>query len=55
LKTVSNKGDIVKPVTEEVYTVITWLDDNGKEYLPKYKANGEPEDLANCDPVVTIA
>ena len=55
LKAVSNKGDIVKPVTEEVYTVITWLDDNGKEYLPKYKANGDPEDLANCDPVKTIA
>lgn len=55
LKTVSNKGDIVKPVTEEVYTVITWLDENGKEYLPKYKANGDPEDLANCDPVQTIA
>ena len=55
LKTISNKGDIVKPITEEVYTVITWLDDNGKEYLPKYKPNGDPEDLANCDPVQTIA
>lgn len=55
LKTVSNKGDIVKPVTEEVYTVITWLDDEGREYLPKYKANGDPEELTNCDPVQTIA
>lgn len=55
LKSVSNKGDIVKPVTEEVYTVITWLDDNGNEYLPKYKANGDPEDLSNCTPVTPIA
>ena len=55
LKSISNKGDIVKPVTEEVYTVITWLDDNGKEYLPKYKPNGDPEELSNCDPVTPIA
>ena len=55
LKTIPTSGDIVKPVTEEVYTVITWLDDNGKEYLPKYKANGDPEELTNCDPVQTIA
>lgn len=55
LKSISTNGDIVKPVTEEVYTVITWLDDAGNEYLPKYKANGDPEDLANCDPVQTIA
>lgn len=55
LKSVSNKGDIVKPVTEEVYTVITWLDDNGNEYLPKYKPNGDPEDLTNCDSVLPIA
>ncbi len=54
LKTVSNKGDIVKPVTEEVYTVITWLDDNGREYLPKYKPNGDPDYLSNCDQVQTI-
>lgn len=55
LKTIPTSGDIVKPVTEEVYTVITWLDDNGKEYLPKYKANGDPEELTNCDPVTIIA
>lgn len=55
LKAISNKGDIVKPVTEEVYTVITWLDDNGNEYLPKYKPNGDPEELSNCDPVTPFA
>lgn len=55
LKSISTNGDIVKPVTEEVYTVITWLDDAGNEYLPKYKANGDPEELSNCDPVQTIA
>ena len=55
LKSVNNKGDIVKPVTEEVYTVITWLDDDGKEYLPKYKPNGEPEELSKCDPVQVIS
>ena len=55
LKSISTVGDIVKPVTEEVYTIVTWLDDDGNEYLPKYKANGEPEDLANCDPVTPIA
>ena len=55
LKSISTVGDIVKPVTEEVYTVITWLDDQGNEYLPKYKANGEPEELSNCDPVQPIA
>lgn len=55
LKAISNKGDIVKPVTEEVYTVITWLDDSGNEYLPKYKANGDPEELTNCERVTPIA
>ena len=54
LKSISSKGDIVKPVTEEVYTVITWLDDAGNEYLPKYKANGDPEELANCERVTSI-
>lgn len=54
LKAVSNKGDIVKPVTEEVYTVITWLDDDGNEYLPKYKPNGDPEELVNCERVTPI-
>lgn len=55
LKSISTVGDIVKPVTEEVYTVVTWLDDQGNEYLPKYKANGDPEELSNCDPVQPIA
>ena len=55
LKSINNKGDIVKPTTEEVYTVITWLDDSGNEYLPKYKPNGDPEDLTKCDPVTPIA
>lgn len=55
LKSITTVGDIVKPVTEEVYTIVTWLDDNGKEYLPKYKPNGEPEDLSKCDPVTPIA
>lgn len=55
LKSISAVGDIVKPVTEEVYTVITWLDDEGNEYLPKYKPNGEPEELSNCTPVTPIA
>lgn len=54
LKSISNKGDIVKPITEEVYTVITWLDDSGNEYLPKYKANGDPEELSNCERVTPI-
>ena len=39
LKTINNKGDIVRPTAEDVYTVITWLDDSGNEYLPKYKPN----------------
>lgn len=51
LKSIATKGDIVKPVTEEVYTVVTWLDDEGNEYLPKYKANGDPEELSNCERV----
>lgn len=55
LKSISTNGDIVKPVTEEVYTVITWLDDDGKEYLPKYKPNGDPEELSKCDPVEPIS
>lgn len=55
LKSISNKGDIVKPVTEEVYTVITWLDDSGNEYLPKYKPNGDPEELSNCERVTPIS
>ena len=55
LKSISAHGDIVKPVTEEVYTVVTWLDNEGNEYLPKYKANGDPEELSNCDRVEPIA
>lgn len=54
LKSISTSGDIVKPVTEEVYTVITWLDDGGNEYLPKYKTNGDPEELAKCERVTPI-
>ena len=52
LRAIGTKGDISKPITEEVYTVVTWLDDDGNEYLPKYKANGDPEPLENCDRVV---
>ena len=54
LRSVGTKGDIVKPIQEEVYTVITWLDDNGNEYLPKYKQNGDPEELVNCEKVPDI-
>lgn len=54
LRSVGTKGDIVKPIQEEVYTVITWLDDNGNEYLPKYKQNGDPEELVNCEKVPNI-
>lgn len=54
LITISNSGDITRPVKEEVITVVTWLDDNGNEYLPKYKENGEPEELYNCVPVTPI-
>lgn len=54
LRSVGTKGDIVKPIQEEVYTVITWLDDNGNEYFPKYKQNGDPEELVNCEKVPDI-
>ena len=54
LRSVGTKGDIVKPIQEEVYTVITWLDDNGNEYRPKYKQNGDPEELVNCEKVPDI-
>lgn len=54
LISIANSGDITRPVKEEVITVITWLDDNGNEYLPKYKPNGEAEELYNCVPVTPI-
>ena len=54
LKKIANSGDIFKPATDELYTVVTWLDDNGNEYRPEYNADGTPKELSKCTPVEKV-
>lgn len=54
LKKIANSGDIFKPATDELYTVVTWLDDSGNEYHPAYNADGSPKELSQCVPVEKV-
>lgn len=54
LKAIANSGDIFKPATDELYTVVTWLDDSGKEYHPAYNPDGTPKPLDQCPPVENV-
>ena len=51
LKQLATVGEIFHSTREELYSVVTWLDDEGNEYLPSYKENGEAKPLAECDRV----
>lgn len=51
LKQLATAGEIFHSTQEDLYTIVTWLDDKGNEYLPSYDSNGKPKPLAQCDPV----
>ena len=51
LKQMATVGGIFRSTSEELYSVVTWLDDLGNEYLPSYNADGSPKKLTECDPV----
>lgn len=54
LPTIGTKGDVFKATLEELYTITTWLDDSGNEYLPAFNEDGSPKDLSQCTPVDAI-
>lgn len=54
LPTIGTKGDVFKATTEELYTITTWLDDSGNEYLPSFNEDGTPKDLSQCTPVESL-
>ena len=51
LKQLATVGEIFHSTREELYSVVTWLDDEGNEYLPSYNQNGEAKPLPECDRV----
>ena len=51
LKQLATVGEIFHSTREELYSIVTWLDDEGNEYLPSYQENGEAKPLAQCDRV----
>ena len=51
LKQLATVGEIFHSTREELYSIVTWLDDDGNEYLPSYKENGEAKPLQECDRV----
>lgn len=55
LKQLATVGEIFHSTREELYSIVTWLDDDGNEYLPSYKENGEAKPLSECDPVPPIS
>lgn len=55
LKKIANSGDIFKPATDELYTVVTWLDDEGNEYRPTYNTDGTPKELSQCPRVEEVS
>lgn len=55
LKKIAGSGDIFKPATDELYTVVTWLDDEGNEYHPAYNSDGTPKELSECTPVEKVS
>ena len=51
LKQLATVGEIFHSTREDLYTVVTWLDDNGNEYLPSYNPDGTNKPLNECTPV----
>lgn len=51
LKQLATVGEIFHSTREELYSVVTWLDDDGNEYLPSYNENGDAKPLAECERV----
>ena len=48
LPRVLSGADVLRSTTDDYYTIVTWLDDSGNEYLPAYKTNGDPKPLDEC-------
>lgn len=48
LPRVLSGADVMRSTSDDYYTIVTWLDDSGNEYLPAYKTNGEPKPLEEC-------
>lgn len=48
LPRVLSGADVMRSTADDYYTIVTWLDDSGKEYLPAYDENGNPKTLEQC-------
>ena len=48
LPRVLSGADVVRSTSDDYYTILTWLDDSGNEYLPAYNENGDPKPLEQC-------
>lgn len=48
LPRVLSGADVMRSTTDDYYTIVTWLDDSGHEYLPAYDAEGNPKELTHC-------
>lgn len=48
LPRVLSGADVMRSTNDEYYTIVTWLDDGGKEYLPAYDETGNPKPLEQC-------
>lgn len=48
LPRVLSGADVMRSTSDDYYTIVTWLDDSGNEYLPAYNENGEPKPLEQC-------
>ena len=48
LPRVLSGADVMRSTSDDYYTIVTWLDDSGNEYLPAYDENGNPKNLEQC-------
>ena len=48
LPRVLSGSDVMRSTNDEYYTIVTWLDDSGNEYLPSYDDKGDPKPLSQC-------
>lgn len=48
LPRVLSGADVMRSTSDDYYTIVTWLDDSGNEYLPTYDADGNPKELVQC-------
>ena len=48
LPRVLSGADVMRSTSDDYYTIVTWLDDSGNEYLPAYDENGNPKPIEQC-------